>query len=219
MTTYREREVQNQARDFVTMALAILQRDGVIGQDEDMNPQVSAYVGNVCTITPSGKYYTAFAASNVDTCELCAGTGRIPNPNYDPDIFVMAEECQIDLSARLTKCQCSGEQAIESDLYTNLNVAFTAVVLTKHRTAKTMMCPHCGGHGSRDVYLDEVFWAEVDRLCAANNVIITNGEGSATDVFIARQIEQNKVTDAPSELDRCHCNGKCDHCTCKEHAT
>jgi hypothetical protein len=218
MTTYREREVQNQARDFVTMALAILQRDGVIGQDEDGNPQVSAYVGNVCTITPSGKYYTAFAASNVDTCELCAGTGRIPNPNYDPDIFVMAEECQIDLSARLTKCQCSGEQAIESDLYTNLNVAFTAVVLTKHRTAKTMVCPHCGGHGSRDVYLDEVFWDGVDRLCAANNVIITNGEGSATDVFITRHVEQNEVMNA--DIDgKCHCNGKCDHCTCKEHAT
>lgn len=217
MTTYREREVQNQARDFVTMALAILQRDGVIGQDEDRNPQVSAYVGNVCTITPSGKYYTAFAASNVDTCELCAGTGKIPNPNYDPDIFVMAEECQIDLSARLTKCRCSGEQAIESDLYTNLNVAFTAVVLTKHRTAKTMVCPHCGGHGSRDVYLDEVFWDGVDRLCAANNVIITNGEGSATDVFITRHVEQNEVMNA--DIDgKCHCNDKCDHCTCQEHA-
>lgn len=217
MTTYREREVQNQARDFVAMALAILQRDGVIGQDEDRNPQVSAYVGNVCTITPSGKYYTAFAASNIDTCELCAGTGKIPNPNYDPDIFAMAEECQIDLSARLTKCRCSGEQAIESDLYTNLNVAFTAVVLTKHRTAKTMVCPHCGGHGSRDVYLDEVFWDGVDRLCAANNVIITNGEGSATDVFITRHVEQNEVMNA--DIDgKCHCNGKCDHCTCQEHA-
>jgi len=217
MTTYREREVQNQARNFVAMALAILQRDGVIGQDEDRNPQVSAYVGNVCTITPSGKYYTAFAASNVDTCELCAGTGKIPNPNYDPDIFVMAEECQIELSARLTKCRCSGEQAIESDLYTNLNVAFTAVVLTKHRTAKTMVCPHCGGHGSRDVYLDEVFWDGVDRLCAANNVIITNGEGSATDVFITRRVEQNEVMNA--DIDgKCHCNGKCDHCTCQEHA-
>ena len=214
MTTYREREVQNQARDFVTMALTILQRDGVTGQDEDGNPQVSAYVGNVCTITPSGKYYTAFAASNVDTCELCAGTGRIPNPNYDPDIFAMAEECQTDLSARLTKCRCNDEYV---DLYTNLNIAFTAVVLAKRKTAKTMVCPHCGGHGSRDVYLDEVFWAEVDRLCAANNVIITNGEGSATDVFITRYVEQNEVMNA--DIDgKCHCNGKCDHCTCQEHA-
>jgi len=215
MTTYREREVQNQARDFVTMALTILQRDGVTGQDEDGNPQVSAYVGNVCTITPSGKYYTAFAASNVDTCELCAGTGRIPNPNYDPDIFAMAEECQTDLSARLTKCRCNDEYV---DLYTNLNIAFTAVVLAKRKTAKTMVCPHCGGHGSRDVYLDEVFWDGVDRLCAANNVIITNGEGSATDVFITRHVEQNEVMNA--DIDgKCHCNGKCDHCTCKEHAT
>ena len=214
MTTYREREVQNQARDFVTMALAILQRDGVIGQDEDRNPQVSAYVGNVCTITPSGKYYTAFAASNVDTCELCAGTGKIPNPNYDPDIFAMAEKCQIDLSARLTKCRCNDEYV---DLYTNLNIAFTAVVLAKRKTAKTMVCPHCGGHGSRDVYLDEVFWDGVDRLCAANNVIITNGEGSATDVFITRHVEQNEVMNA--DIDgKCHCNGKCDHCTCQEHA-
>jgi len=214
MTTYREREVQNQARNFVAMALAILQRDGVIGQDEDRNPQVSAYVGNVCTITPSGKYYTAFAASNVDTCELCAGTGRIPNPNYDPDIFVMAEECQTDLSARLTKCRCNDEYV---DLYTNLNIAFTAVVLAKRKTAKTMVCPHCGGHGSRDVYLDEVFWDGVDRLCAANNVIITNGEGSATDVFITRHVEQNEVMNA--DIDgKCHCNGKCDHCTCQEHA-
>jgi hypothetical protein len=214
MTTYREREVQNQARDFVTMALTILQRDGVTGQDEDGNPQVSAYVGNVCTITPSGKYYTAFAASNVDTCELCAGTGRIPNPNYDPDIFAMAEECQTDLSARLTKCRCNDEYV---DLYTNLNIAFTAVVLAKRKTAKTMVCPHCGGHGSRDVYLDEVFWDGVDRLCAANNVIITNGEGSATDVFITRHVEQNEVMNA--DIDgKCHCNGKCDHCTCQEHA-
>jgi len=214
MTTYREREVQNQARNFVAMALTILQRDGVTGQDEDGNPQVSAYVGNVCTITPSGKYYTAFAASNVDTCELCAGTGRIPNPNYDPDIFAMAEECQTDLSARLTKCRCNDEYV---DLYTNLNIAFTAVVLAKRKTAKTMVCPHCGGHGSRDVYLDEVFWDGVDRLCAANNVIITNGEGSATDVFITRHVEQNEVMNA--DIDgKCHCNGKCDHCTCQEHA-
>lgn len=214
MTTYREREVQNQARDFVTMALTILQRDGVTGQDEDGNSQVSAYVGNVCTITPSGKYYTAFAASNVDICELCAGTGRIPNPNYDPDIFAMAEECQTDLSARLTKCRCNDEYV---DLYTNLNIAFTAVVLAKRKTAKTMVCPHCGGHGSRDVYLDEVFWDGVDRLCAANNVIITNGEGSATDVFITRHVEQNEVMNA--DIDgKCHCNGKCDHCTCQEHA-
>ena len=214
MTTYREREVQNQARNFVAMALAILQRDGVTGQDEDGNSQVSAYVGDYCTITPSGKYYTAFAASNVDTCELCAGTGRIPNPNYDPDIFAMAEKCQIDLSARLTKCRCNDEYV---DLYTNLNIAFTAVVLAKRKTAKTMVCPHCGGHGSRDVYLDEVFWDGVDRLCAANNVIITNGEGSATDVFITRHVEQNEVMNA--DIDgKCHCNGKCDHCTCQEHA-
>ena len=214
MTTYREREVQNQARNFVAMALAILQRDGVTGQDEDGNSQVSAYVGDYCTITPSGKYYTAFAASNVDTCELCAGTGRIPNPNYDPDIFAMAEECQTDLSARLTKCRCNDEYV---DLYTNLNIAFTAVVLAKRKTAKTMVCPHCGGHGSRDVYLDEVFWDGVDRLCAANNVIITNGEGSATDVFITQHVEQNEVMNA--DIDgKCHCNGKCDHCTCQEHA-
>lgn len=217
MTTYREREVQNQARDFVTMALAILQRDGVIGQDEDGNPQVSAYVGNVCTITPSGKYYTAFAASNIDTCELCAGTGKIPNPHYDPDIFAMAEESQTDLSARLTKCRCSDVHAIESNLYADLNAGFTAVVLAKHQTAKTMVCPHCGGHGSRDMYLDEMFWDRVDRLCAANNVLITNGEGSATDVFITRQIEQDEATGADN-AGECHCNGKCDHCTCKEHA-
>ena len=217
MTTYREREVQNQARNFVAMALAILQRDGVTGQDEDGNSQVSAYVGDYCTIAPSGKYYTVFAASNVDTCELCAGTGEIPNPNYDPDVFAIAEECQTELSARLTKCRCNIVHAIKSDLYTNLNAAFRAVVLAKHQTAKTMVCPHCGGHGSRDVYLDEVFWDGVDRLCAANNVIITNGEGSATDVFITRRVEQNEVMNA--DIDgKCHCNGKCDHCTCQEHA-
>ena len=189
MTTYKERELQKRAHTFVATSLAILQRDGVPGQDDDGSHKVSAYIGDYCNITPSGKCYAVFAASYVNTCELCNETGEIPNPNYDPDVFAMAEECHMDLSARLTKCRCSDVPAIKNNMFDNLHAAFAAVVLAKQQTAKTMMCPYCGGYGSRDVYLDELFWGEVNRQCAANNVTIFIADGSGIDVVIVRYLE------------------------------
>ena len=35
------------------------------------------YLGDVFSLTPSGKMYTPFACSNVDACETCHGSGTV----------------------------------------------------------------------------------------------------------------------------------------------
>ena len=54
-------------------------------EDDPENPgsQIRRiYLGDIFSLTPSGKMYTPFACSNVDACETCRGTGHVTPRRY-----------------------------------------------------------------------------------------------------------------------------------------
>ncbi len=44
----------------------------------DEGQQRSVFLGTVFSLTPSGKFYTPFANSNVERCPQCCGDGSFP---------------------------------------------------------------------------------------------------------------------------------------------
>lgn len=72
-----EQNIQNLAAEIVWDAVQELP-GAEEGEDEFGNRILHVYLGSCFSILPSGKYYTPFANSNVDLCELRGGTGRGP---------------------------------------------------------------------------------------------------------------------------------------------
>jgi hypothetical protein len=68
------RDIERSARNVIKDGL----KDSPY-QDTDMegNTVERVYLGTVFSLTPSGKFYTPFANSNVDSCPRCKGTGVI----------------------------------------------------------------------------------------------------------------------------------------------
>lgn len=50
------------------------------------------YFGTVMSLTPSGKYYTPFACSNVEICESCKEAKTVPCTEDNPCTYGEAED-------------------------------------------------------------------------------------------------------------------------------
>jgi hypothetical protein len=68
------RDIERSARQIIKNAF----KHGILSsyQDDDLNMVESIFLGTVFSLTPSGKFYTPFANSNVDTCKRCQGIGH-----------------------------------------------------------------------------------------------------------------------------------------------
>lgn len=106
-----------------------LEDEGTI-EEIDGRTFKSIYIGKVFDIYPSGKYYTPFAASNLEPCPICEGSG-----------------------------QYNGE------------------------------CEYCGGYGSREALLDEIFHDKLEEELEKYGITLTSGEGDPTDVFAQMEVE------------------------------
>lgn len=66
------KDVERNARQAVKEAA---KDNGEVYQDEEGDWLWSTFMGTVMALTPSGKYYTPYANSNVDLCPRCKGKG------------------------------------------------------------------------------------------------------------------------------------------------
>ena len=80
----------------------------------------SVFLGTVFSLLPSGKYYTFWACSNLESCPLCEGEG----------------------------------------------------------------CEFCGNLGSREAYLDQIFWEKLEAEAEEHNCTVTNSDFDPCDILV-----------------------------------
>lgn len=163
---------------------------GHFNGDEE-TPAMTEYVGSVLHMSPSGKYYTPFANSNVDSCVYCKGSGI--SKQYD--------DCNI--------CHGTGERTFEEikkygwtkEKFISSNKSHVPFLDENHfecfacygKGIVYRQCSYCGGIGSREAYQDEIFWDAFDETLAEKNFWRESGEGDQLDVFIGRSMTEEEM--------------------------
>lgn len=133
----------------------------------------AVYLGSVLSIIPSGKYYTPWANSNVDDCELCEGTGRGPLMQC-PYCEGLGERDYFEYNPQLGLMPCH----------------------TCHGTGELHdACPDCCGLGSREAHLDEVMSQALEEEAEKFDCTVGAGEGDPTDLFLYQFICREEECD------------------------
>jgi hypothetical protein len=70
----KQREIRKMAREIVEAYIDDL-KDAEIQEDLDGEKIKSVFIGTVFSLSPSGKYYTPWACSNLSPCPRCKGRG------------------------------------------------------------------------------------------------------------------------------------------------
>lgn len=136
------------------------------------------YLGSIFNLTPSGKFYTPFANSNVDRCERCKGSGKVCGHK----------------SSRVAK----RNQKRYKTMATLENGRAWFLYHKHHRnTAQNRfqkVCPLCFGVGSREAYLDGVWQEQAEEELNSIGLGLCGGEGDGCDLFAVttRDIEDDE---------------------------
>lgn len=139
------------------------------------------FIGTVFSLYPSGKYYMPWACSNLDKCERCNGKGSV----------------EIKKHRRLQKKWHAAKKRVWK-LAEKFKIVGDVVALEKHgwyRYYRTLnkivirrnfdgVCPHCNGMGSREAYLDERFFEQLEKEASRYGLFVTGGEGDPCDIFV-----------------------------------
>ena len=139
--------------------------------NDDARQTRRIYLGSFQALTPSGKLYTLWACSNVMGCNTCKGSGRLVPRKYKR----RAIKKHRSRHARITRAfdrlngDSPGIPSLKAPFRpTNKRAAFSYIDRQPKRyrmryLAIGSMCQACGGSGSRDAHLDEL-WHEACQL-------------------------------------------------------
>jgi len=134
----------------------------------------SIYLGSILHLTPSGKFYTPFACSNVEACESCKGKGYLP----------------IHKSRRVAKRRASRAllERAKFEARKRENEASARRWLRSHGPMRVWyahgpVCTACNGGGSREAYLDELWREAAESGLASIGCYLESGEGDGCDLF------------------------------------
>jgi hypothetical protein len=199
-------------------------------EDDFENPgsQVrQTYLGTVFNLTPSGKYYLPFACSNVSPCESCHGTGHVVPRRLKRRTLKRQASRHLRVMRRFDALW--GDAAAtypigpEEDGQpmpslgrpyrpTNKRAAFAYIDRQprKYRMRYFTMgstCTACGGLGSREAYLDELWREAAEAALETIGCSLTGGEGDPCDMFAA------EYRDAPEEDAEDEAEGSADDAT------
>lgn len=134
--------------------------------DGDMTRRV--FLGTVFTLTPSGKYYQPFACSNVEDCPVCNGA----------QVYGV-EKCSV--------CRGTGIRGEHPDddvsKYPLVTEGEECHSCDGHGFRHSQ-CEYCGGSGSREAYLDTLYFEYLEEQAASRGYHIENGEGDPCDIFV-----------------------------------
>ncbi len=153
----------------------IFEEDGIVYKE--------LYIGTVFNNLPSGKYYTCFANSNVNPCQTCKGTGVILNKHCNEKMYIHARELELAL---ITKMKDEGKTYHTMDTKWHMHINAIRSIINSYKNY--VGCPECHGHGSREVYEDEIFLETFDRIIASENCYRTDSPGCPTDMVIGKII-------------------------------
>jgi hypothetical protein len=146
---------------------------------DDWTIQASLYLGTVFSLTPSGKYYMPFACSNVDPCPRCNGTGEQKNHKADSSIYASATKRRQNITKRYLESH--GPFPDWPD-WAQRAAKDCDKAIEANRNPTT--CVWCGGLGSREAYLDQVWHETLEDKASKYGIFVFSGEGDPCDLFI-----------------------------------
>lgn len=153
------------------------------------------FIGTIMNLTPSGKYYVPFAASNVaGDCTVCGGKGDVPNPaaNTLKHTRAVYRHQQLVKNARKEQDKYSGSAPV--GIWKRARLA--AHDATKF--APTITCETCNGEGSESAAKDARWHEELEESLGFFGLYLEHGEGDPCDLFVA---ECRDVPDAEESED------------------
>jgi hypothetical protein len=150
-------------------------------EDEDGNKLQTVYLGDIRSITPSGKVYYPFAHSNVDKCERCNGKGDVVN---------RTGKSRKEQALRRKEFQLIRIAMINGEYYHDWRPRIKAKI-NKIRNQinhwkKYTTCPECGGLGSLEARLDQDFWEQIEMELDEIGAWHHSSEGDGCDILISR---------------------------------
>lgn len=150
-------------------------------RDEDGGTIGRTYLGSIFSLTPSGKYYTPFACSNVDECPNCyKGSGILHQSAKGRRREKKWEAKRKQLIHRFDVARRGGFGE------THLIDKSTAVMQNLERF-RPETCQRCGGLGSAEAHDDERWHEALEKVAGDHGGWIENGE-SGEYIFFAMDI-------------------------------
>ena len=151
--------------------------------EEDGEFETQVYLGRTYSLRPSGKHYEPWATGNITPCDHCGGEGTIENRNADPKLEANCKAFDVLLTGfTMDKFGpfCDGKWPEP------LTKALEGLRATTDLFQPRLTCPNCMGHGSRDIYLDELWRNQATEELESIGCYMTSGEGDPTDVFASQ---------------------------------
>lgn len=105
----RAKDIQRNARALVRAVLA--EDDWYQDMDMDGNHIERQFIGTVFAVMPSGKYYTAWASSNLTPCPRCKGEGQVKTPRRVRYVNPVTHKTEVfnNYACPLCEGECSRE--------------------------------------------------------------------------------------------------------------
>lgn len=181
------RDIKHSARELIQLA-QLDQWYDYESMDSDTSRE-SIYLGSVLSIMPSGKYYTPWASTNIDSCSRCHGTGQTKKSEvcqYCKGLtYRTVSQMAVIRKESYSKCY-DFMHSIPSGITWITTGCFQCNVCNGtgiyHPT-----CKHCQGMGSREAYEDSVMSESLDKFAESLNQWIESGEGDPLDLFLVRE--------------------------------
>ena len=123
------------------------------------------YLGTVFALYPSGKYYMPWACSNLDVCNDCNGSGQ------ELTLRSILQGVKQAIRWTFTRTYYTIKRG-EWKLSIYRNIAYL------HAS-----CGNCGGTGSREAYLDQLWREQVELELDTIGAYLESGEGDPCDLF------------------------------------
>jgi len=144
----------------------------------------SEYIGSILSLSPSGKYYTPWANSNVDLCPMCHGKTKVKNKHSDPAKYADVTAA-IQMLREYGMANFPQYTAWPSELIGQID----AQRKIEQQVQPEFSCPRCGGLGSYEAYQDQEYWQALEDVASAHGGYIEQGEGDPLDTFFCITID------------------------------
>ena len=157
--------------------------DAEVYEDEDGNKLQTIYLGSILSLTPSGKFYTPWASSNVCKCQRCKGTGYIKNPRGRTKKYNSLRKQLMNLRDNMRRQGYNYPIDWPSGAYKK----FDKIYKTSRKYEPSITCTECNGMMSLEARLDQDWWNRLEEELDTIEAWSHGSEGDGCDVMVSRQ--------------------------------
>jgi len=136
-----------------------------------------SYLGSVFSLTPSGKMYAPFACSNVMGCPGCNGRGMVRNPERNGYRHAALKQRR-DVARSRKRFGVLGIQHADVE-----------------RFRPFVSCDACGGLGSREAHLDEMWHEILEDVAGEHDIGIEWRDGDCFATVAVDAPEESEADD------------------------